>query len=409
MTAIALQKIGQAGQVRALIALGGLVVLINYVDRGNIATAGPLIKDELGIDNTTFGLLVSAFFWTYAPGQLVSGWLAQKFDAGRVLAVGLVIWALATIATGLVGGFTALLLLRLVLGAGESVTFPATSKLFSDHLSPEQYGASNAATAMGLAFGPAFGVYVGGMVMAGVGWRPSFVLFGLVSLLWLVPWLRLQRDSAPIHASHEAPPSYVAILRKRELWGAAMALFCGNYAMYFMLAWLPLYLVKSHGFSMATMASMGGMIYLLQGTSAAFFGWLSDRWIRNGMSVARSRMTMLSAGLLLNAVFLLAASAENLTVAIGALFASAVCGGMSSCNVFATAQTLAGPRAAGRWVGVQNFIGNLAGICAPVITGFIVDRTGHFSVAFGLAAAMLLAGGLSVLFVVRRIAPVEWD
>ena len=77
--------------------------------------------------------------------------------------------------------------MRLVLGAGESVTFPATSKLFSDHLSPEQYVASNAATAMGLAFGPAFGVYVGGMVMAGVGWRPSFVLFGLVSLLWLVP------------------------------------------------------------------------------------------------------------------------------------------------------------------------------------------------------------------------------
>ena len=143
-----------------------------------------------------------------------------------------------------------------------------------------------------------------------------------------------------------------------------MALICGKYAMYFMLAWLPLYLVKSHGFSMATMASMGGMIYLLQGTSAAFFGWLSDRWIRNGMS---------------------------------------------SCNVFATAQTLAGPRAAGRWVGVQNFIGNFAGICAPVITGFIVDRTGHFSVAFGLAAAMLLAGGLLVLFVVRRIAPVEWD
>lgn len=120
-------------------------------------------------------------------------------------------------------------------------------------------------------------------------------------------------------------------------------------------------------------------------------------------------MTMLSAGLLLNAVFLLAANADNLTVAIGALFASAVCGGMSSCNVFATAQTLAGPRAAGRWVGVQNFIGNLAGICAPVITGFIVDRTGHFSVAYGLAAAMLLAGSLSVLFVVRRIAPVEWD
>ena len=105
MTAIALQKIRQAGQVRAFIALCGPVVMINYVDRCNRATAGPLIKDELRLDNTTFGLLVSAFFWTYAPGQLVSGWLAQKFDAGRVLAVGLVIWALATIATSLVGAY----------------------------------------------------------------------------------------------------------------------------------------------------------------------------------------------------------------------------------------------------------------------------------------------------------------
>src|SRR4051812_24221442 len=176
-----------------MVLLLGLMVFINYVDRGNLATAGPLIKTEMGLSNTAFGLLVSAFFWTYTPAQLAAGWMAQRFNAHLVLAGGLVIWALATVLTGFAGGFLSLLCLRLLLGVGESVAFPCSSKLIADHVPPERYGQANALPALGLSIGPAVGIYVGGMVMAAFGWRASFIVFGLTSLLWLIPWLMLPR------------------------------------------------------------------------------------------------------------------------------------------------------------------------------------------------------------------------
>lgn len=409
MATIALPVHDRGGQTRTLIVMCGLLVLINYIDRGNLATAGPLIKDQLRIDNTTFGLLISAFFWTYAPGQVVSGWLAQRFDARRVLAGGLAIWALATIATGFAGGLVSLFVLRLVLGAGESVTFPTISKLSADHLPPERYGAANAATAVGISFGPAFGIYIGGMLMASVGWRPSFVLFGLVSLLWLLPWMRQRQDEVPPHASQEPAPTYSAMLAKRQLWGSAITLFCTNYPMYLLLAWLPLYLVKARGLSMTSMAAMGGVVYLVQGISGAFWGWLADRWIARGMSVSRARMTMLAGGCALIGTALPLVGSSSLPVVFATLAFNAVCGGMTASSIFATGQTLAGPRAAGRWVGVQNFVGNFAGILAPIITGWIVDTTGLFSAAFWIASAIMLIGALSMLILVRRIEPVAWD
>src|SRR5258706_7796100 len=107
--------------VTMMVAMLALAIFINYVDRGNLATAGPLIKTELNLSNTEFGLLVSAFFWTYTPAQLLAGWLAQRFNTYVVMGWGLALWALATIATGLAGSLATLLALRLLLGLGESV------------------------------------------------------------------------------------------------------------------------------------------------------------------------------------------------------------------------------------------------------------------------------------------------
>lgn len=409
MVSVAVPSSAGSNHARALIALIGVAIFINYVDRGNLATAGPLIKDELRLDNTAFGLLVSAFFWAYAPGQLVAGWLAQRYCAYRVLAAGLAIWAVATMATGLVGGFLSLFVLRLILGLGESVAFPASSKLFCDHLPPERYGAGNAATAMGLSIGPAFGIFAGGMLMASIGWRPSFLIFGAVSLLWLIPWLRLPRTAVAPHAVRLPPPSFGQIMRKREAWGASLAHFCGNYSFYFVLAWLPLYLVKVHGFAMTDMAAIGGLVYLAQGISSALFGWLADRWIAGGASVNRARMTMMVAGNLVIVVCLLLPISGNVWLSVGALVVFGAFTGMTASNLFASGQTLAGPRAGGKWIGFQNFFGNCAGIVAPAITGWLVDRSGGFSVAFALASAITLVAALSWLLIVRRIAPVEWN
>lgn len=395
-----------SGHAQWLVLLLGVAVFINYVDRGNLATAGPLLKAELKLSNTSFGLLISAFFWVYAPAQLLAGWAAQRFCAYRVLAAGLALWAVATMATGLAGGFASLLALRLVLGLGEAVIFPCASKLIADHVPPERYGQANSVTAIGLSVGPAFGTYVGGLVMAYYGWRPSFILFGALSLLWLIPWLQLRRTTARPHAS--AAPSLIAIARRRPAIAAATGHFCVNYSFYFMLAWLPVYLVKVHGYSIAGMAAMGGLLYLVEAASALLFGYLPDRWIAAGASPNRARKTMMAGGTLISAAALLAAGLGDANIALGALFVSKIFGGMTGSNIYATGQTLAGPSAAGKWVGFQNAVGNLAGIIAPLLAGWLIDRSGNFTAAFLVAASISLLGSFCWGVAIGRIEPLRW-
>ena len=170
-----------------VVTLLTLAAFINYVDRGNLATAGPLIQDQLGLSNTQLGLLLSAFFWSYVPGQLPAGWLAERLDARRLLAAGLALWALATVLTGLAGGFLTLLMVRVMLGAGEAVMFPASFKILAREVLEEQRGRANGLLAAGLSFGSAFGTLFGGLLMAWLGWRAVFILFGCASLVWLWP------------------------------------------------------------------------------------------------------------------------------------------------------------------------------------------------------------------------------
>lgn len=402
------QKHAVSDHARWLVLLLGLGVFINYVDRGNLATAGPLLKTDLQLNNTAFGLLISAFFWVYAPAQLLAGWAAQRFCAYRVLAAGLALWALATVATGLAGGFFALLGLRLLLGLGESVIFPCASKLITDHVPPERYGQANSATALGLSIGPAFGTYVGGLMMAHYGWRPSFIIFGTLSLLWLMPWLRLRRDTARPHAAPEQPPSLLAIVKRRPAIAAAMGHFCVNYSFYFMLAWLPVYLVKVHGYSISGMAAVGGLLYLIEAGSALLFGYLPDRWIAAGASANLARKTMMTGGQLISAAALLAAAFGSASVALTALFVTKIFGGMTGSNIYATGQTLAGPSAAGKWVGFQNAVGNAAGIVAPLLAGWLIDRAGNFQAAFLVAASICLLGAFCWSVLIGRIEPLRW-
>src|SRR6516165_6134377 len=118
---------------RAVVTMLGLAVLLNYVDRGNLATAAPLLQDELSLSSGQFGLLLSAFFWVYAPAQLLAGWLVHRYDIRIVLAAGVSLWACATALTGVAGSFASLFVLRLLLGLGESVTFPSWQLMLARH------------------------------------------------------------------------------------------------------------------------------------------------------------------------------------------------------------------------------------------------------------------------------------
>ena len=397
----------------SLIGLIAIAVFINYIDRGNLATAAPLIKNELHLTTLQIGLLTSAFFWTYTPCQLLAGWVADRLGGNRTLALGFAVWSLATALTSLAGGLAALLALRVLLGIGESAAFPCLSKLFAEHVPREELGVANGCMVSGMMFGPAFGMLAGGLMLATVGWRAMFLWFGAIALLWLIPWLRLtsartlpgRRSS--FQTVRPSPPPYREILGSRAFWGASLGHFALVFAQYFLLSWLPLWLVQQHGYSIPQMARLGAAVYCAAGASTMFFGWFVDRLIAGGVPITTARKGVSVIGHVGAALGLVGCVFAQGTAVIVCLFVSAAC--LMMVSLWPITQTLAGPRAAARWVGIQNALANTAGIVGPVITGWIVDTTRSFDAAFLMAAAVALAGALGWAFIVRRVEPVVWS
>jgi hypothetical protein len=162
-----------------LVILLVISVVINYVDRSNLSLAAPLIQRQFALSPLQLGSLLSAFFWTYALMQLfgVAGWISDRFAVGWVLVGGYVLWSGATIATGLVGGFSTLYAARLLLGAGESVAYPCYSRVFAE-LPQEHRGRANALIDVGTKLGPSAGMFVGGLLLVHLGWRMLFIVLG---------------------------------------------------------------------------------------------------------------------------------------------------------------------------------------------------------------------------------------
>jgi len=392
-------------------------IFINYVDRGNLSIAGPLLmapsaKGGLGLNPAQLGNLLSAFFWTYALFQLfgVVGWLLDRFDVSWVYAAAYLLWSAATAATGLASGFVTLFGLRLLLGMGESAAYPSYSKIFATHYPEHHRGLANALIDAGSKVGPALGTLLGGLLMARFGWRPFFFVLGAASLVWLIPWLKWMPRGRGIESeAAAAPPTTLRILQERSAWGSFGGLFCGNYVWYFLLTWLPSYMVMERHFSMDRMASMGSVAFLAIGLSSGACGWLSDLWIAAGASTTRVRKTFTVGGLTLSTVILAVVLVDNKDLSMGLLFLTCVFFGMWSSNHWALIQTIAGPPAAGKWTGLQNGIGNLAGVVAPAVTGVVVSRTGQFFWAFAVATVVALAGACFYMFVIGPIVQVDWS
>jgi len=260
------------GMNRVLFLLS-LSYLINYIDRTNLAVAAPLIKDELSISASQLGALLSAFFWTYACLQIPAGWLADRFDVKWVLAIGFFLWSMATAVTGVLHGFVGLLVIRVILGVGESVAVPSCTKILGSHFNERRRGFATSAVMAGLALGPAVGMVVGGNVVGRFGWRPFFVTLGLIGLLWLVPWWAWMpyKKASPADAT-KRKAGFHDILRQRSAWGTCVCQFCLNYTLYLMVTWLPFYLVRVRNLSMTQMARTGGAIFLYLPSRHCFLG-----------------------------------------------------------------------------------------------------------------------------------------
>jgi MFS transporter, ACS family, D-galactonate transporter len=380
-----------------------LAVLINYADRGNLALAAPILQIEWHLSASQLGILLSCFFWSYMALQIPVGWLVDRFNVNVILALGFLVWSLSTAASSFASGFGVMLGMRLLLGVGESVMFPASSKICSQYLPERHRGLANALIIAAIRWGTAVGTFGGGLLMAHWGWRRTFLLIGLAGLLWIPGWMiwKPQRI-AVLRGRARIPVKISEILGQRSFWGAAMGHLCANYLLYFLMSWLPYYLVHERHLSMQFMAETAALLYGIDSVSSIVTGWIADRRIRAGGEALSVRKRSMAIGFGIAAVALFAfAVADTATYLPCLVFVSIGCG-IASSGPYAMGQTLAGAHLAGSWVGLQNCFANIAGVVGPALSGFLVDRTGSFAAAVTLAACVALVGAASWMFGIRR-------
>ncbi len=367
-----------------------------------------MLKDELHLSPLQLGILFSAFFWTYTALQFVMGKSVDRFEVNVVIAAGYLVWSLATVTTGFVRGFTMLLIMRLMLGIGESVAVPACSKILALHV-PEYYrGFANGVVIAGMKCGPAVGTFGAGLLMAKYGWRPVFIGIGLVSLAWLPAWWKWMPRGQAVAESAVTAVAIAVIVRERSFWGASAGHFSANYLLYVMVTWLPFYLVRERHLSIEVMAKFAGMYFLVDAVSAISCGWLSDLFIRRRYTPTFVRKSAMALGHTTAGIGIAACVVSGPHTYLAWLMAAAVGSGMTGSGIYAFAQTLAGPRATGTWTGLQNGFANLAGVIAPALTGFLVNRTGNFLAAFAITAAVSMVGSLGWVLAVGRLEQVVW-
>lgn len=392
-----------------LFALLLVSVWINYMDRGNLGVAAPVLAPDLGLPPEKLGLLLSAFFFTYAFLQPVAGWLVDRFDVYRLYAVGFAVWSVAMAAGGFATGLATLFISRLVLGVGESIAYPAYSRILATDFPEQRRGLGNALIDLGSKGGSGLGTLLGGLAIARFGWRAFFIFMGLASLVWLIPWLRAipaptvrgpQTSAATTRRAAE-------LLVKPQAWATFLGLFCYNYAFYFLLNWLPSYLVQERKMSMDQMAVVGSLPYVATAVASLLCGVYSDRLIAKGRDASKVRKRFAVVGMILSGTALAMVPLTSTNVSVLLLIAAFAAAGVFSSNAWAITQRLAGPQASGTWTGFQNAFANLGGIASPLLTGYLVSSTGGFREAFLVSAGALIAGAFAY-GLMGRIDPIPW-
>jgi MFS family permease len=394
-----------------VVLLLAAVLFLNYVDRGTLSTAAHLIEPDLKLNDSQMGVLLSAFFWSYCFTQIPMGWLAERIGGHKVLAGALTVWALATMLFGLAHSFYMLLALRVLLGVGESAGFPCVSKIMAAAVLPDGLGLANGIVAFAYLLGPAVGTYAGGWLMVHFGWRSAFLVFGALSLLWLLPWARAAGE---VRAGHESAvagdgPTFMTVLKTPAMWGTALGVFCSNYGFFFMLLWLPSYLVRERGFSTLEMAALTGSAFAINAVCSLTAGWAVDYYIGKGGSSNFAYKALMVVGHFGSTVCLLAMAFGSKPAALVGMFVYQALCGASSPGIYAIPQVLAGPKATGRWVGLQNSIGSLAGAVSPYVTGEIIQHTGRFSNALLVAAVVMAVGVVGWTWMLPKLQPIAWN
>jgi MFS transporter, ACS family, D-galactonate transporter len=392
-----------------LVVLLFVAALINYLDRATISVALPRISGDLLLGPTAKGVLLSAFFWSYALMQVPIGWLADRVSLRWLYAGSFALWSLACGFTGLAGSLGLLILLRIVLGIGESIYLPGSVKFIRLAFSREERGLPTAIFDSGVRAGLAIGAPLVAWLVSRHGWRTMFMLVGFTALVWVLPWIvafpsRLNHEGQARRSDATALAARRPMTFNRNLLGAGLGFFCFGYYNYLLVTWLPDYLVEVRHQTLLKAGFLAAIPYIVWAVSEVAGGWMSDRLVRHGWNETRVRKGMITVGFATGLMLIPAALVGNLTASIILLTGGSLVG-MSSPNILVVFQTCAPRDEVGMWMGFGNFIGNIGGVLSPLLTGILISRTGSYVPGFALAPIILVAGLLAFWFVVGELKP----
>jgi MFS family permease len=406
-------------------SLIGVGVLINYFDRISLSVAAPQLQQTFGLTPSDIGLLFSAFFWSYALLQIPAGLFLDRFGVTRLGRWSTFLWSAASILTACAGGFAGIFAARLILGAAEAPSFPANSKATGYWFPRHERAMSTALFDAMAKFSNVIGVPLVALAVVKLGWRWGFALVGFLSFAYFIAFWRMYRDPSRhprlsqeerehIVANGAAPEGQLSanpagmlayLLRSRKIWGLSIGFAAYGYCFYLFLTWLPGYLVHTMHMSILQSASFAAIPWIFATLSDLLVGgWLIDYLIAKGCDDTRVRKSVLMIGMCTGLAVVGATTTTDPLIAITWISIS-LSGLASAAPVGWSLPSLIAPKGGvGTVSGIMNFANNMMGVVAPIITGFVVERTQSFVMAFVAAGVVLLIGVTSFFFL---LGPIE--
>jgi len=387
--------------------------VITFFDRVCIAAAASSIRDELGLTAIQIGWVFSAFTLAYAFFEVPSGWLGDTIGARKVLTRIVLWWSAFTMATGLAWSFASLVTCRFLFGAGEAGAFPNTSRSFSQWFPVRERGRAHGIIFMGTRLGGALAPPIAVALIAAVGWRASFWIFGVFGVFWAYAWWKGFRDDPAQHPAvnaleldlireggasvHKHTMQWRLLLSWNLLFICAMY-FAVGYGLYFYLTWLPTYLREARAFSAASAGLLAGLVLFMGAITSLFGGFWTDRWVKKyGLKIGRCAVGAIA----LPASGLLLAGAALISQPLAAAMLIALAAGAADlCMSAAWAMCLdIGRDSAGTVTACMNTFANIGGAIGPLVMGYSVQWFGSWSIPLLITSGVYLLGGVFALLV----------
>lgn len=389
-------------------------MFFSYAQRNSLSVALPFISKEFNLNNAQKGWLLSAFSWIYCFLQVPAGNLTDRVGVRRSYSFGFLFWSLVTAVTGLAKGLYGLLAIRALLGMGQSVAFPASARAVSNWFRDGERGTVTAIYLTGVRLGQAAIGSLGAYFLMRYSWRLFFVVVGLLPLIWIVGWmLTLRRWEAPAAAVKNAAVENAAaqkkpfslvegmtLLKRKSVLGTTLGFFAYDYAWFVFTLWMPDYLMTVRGFSKAEWGFYQSFPYLAMSVVILISGLLSDWLVRRGGNEVRIRKLFIVAGMLICCLIVPAGLVADKITSVWLLTAAVAGLGLATPNTWTLTQAVCEKEVVGTASGLQNFGGNLGGIIAPLLTGYIAYKTHSFAVALSIVGVVLVLGILSYWFLI---------